>query len=149
MACNDYEWTPTTHDDVLKVVIWFQNKFNLRDWGITVETSLIPPGKFKEDEEEEKVLARCHPVLRRLIALIWIPLDRLERNDVNAISSVIHEMLHVFITARNAGIDSTDDNNAEECVVYSLEPALFQLYCWENKMEIPKLRENMWAKLKV
>jgi len=149
MACNDYEWTPTTHDDILKVVVWFQNKFNLRDWNVTVDTSLIPPSKFKEDEEEEKALARCHPVLRRLLALIWVPLERLEKNDVNAISSTIHEMLHVFVTARGVDVDSADDNNAEECAVFSLEMPLFQLYCLEHGIKLPELRKDVWAKLKV
>ena len=149
MACNDYGWTATTHDDILKVVIWFQNKFNLRDWDITVDTSLVPPNKFKECEEEEKALARCQPILRRLIALIWIPLERLENNNVNAISSAIHEMLHVFIEARGLAVDSADDSNAEECAIYSLESPLFQLYCLECKTKIPKLRGDPWVMFKV
>ena len=147
MACNDYEWTPTTHDDVLKVVIWFQNKFDLRDWAVTVDTAEAPPGRFKDEDNGSQVCARCEMVLRYHSALMWLPLARLEKFNVNAIQSAMHEMLHIFCDARRVETDDETNDNPIECLIIGLESAVYQLYCWEHKVKIPKLRTDVWTKV--
>jgi hypothetical protein len=147
MACTDYAWTDTTHKDILGIIKWFQNKFNLKDWEITIETGPNVPVQFKKDEEEEIALGWCVVKLRKLKAYIWVPLSRIERNNQNATAIIIHEMIHVLLAARNIKIEEDDENNPEECLTHSLEGPLYELYCREHRKKPTKLCPDPWIKI--
>ncbi len=146
MACEDYVWCNVEHKTIQDVIKWFQNKFDLRDWAITIETSTNPPDRFTNDELGEKICARCEMVLRYHVALIWIPLNRLKSFNINAIQTTIHEMLHIFCDARRVETDDESDDDPIECLITGLEHSICKLYYFENKLKEPKVRPEKWKK---
>ena len=143
MAITEYVWRDVVHKDIIKCVKWCQNKLNLRDWEITVDTGDKCPKVFGKDEPN--VVARAYHQKRRLYALIWVPLNRIKNRGMNAVQSTIHEMLHIACAVCGIETDEdANDDNSEDCLVFRVEAPLFKLYCLESKIKLPDELKDYW-----
>jgi len=137
MAAIEYVWQKVEHKDIEDCVRWCQNKLNLRDWQITIDTGVKCPKAFNDKVYD--VIARCHSQPRRLTAFLWFPLGYIEIRRQNALQAVCHEMLHILCADVRIAVEDEDEDNVEDCLIFTLESSLFELYCYETGRKIPKV----------
>lgn len=135
MAVTERRWQTATHDSVEKCVKWCLNQFNLRDWVVEIATTDAPPPQIKD---EKKIQGKVVVWENHLKALVWVPLERLRRDDRNPYETIIHEMLHVLVL----GLSSVGPK-ASELVSYRLEDPLYRLFCKDTKRKVTDARDQI------
>ena len=136
MSCIEYEYQKATHEDLLKLLKWSQNKLNLRDWTIYLDTGPRQRGEFliAEGGDGEKMSVAVQSITspERLRAWIWVSIDKCKIIDDNPYEVVLHEALHILL-------ESTGVAEArQEHLIRRLSPLLYQLYCRETRRKIAK-----------
>jgi hypothetical protein len=130
MAVPEYRWQDCKQEDMEKFCRWCQNVLNLRDWEITFDY-----GSKKPKELHGKAIAGAHVWSDLDKAMIWLPLERMEKNDENPYDSLAHELLHVLTLKHRF---STDDS---EMISYRLSPILYELYCHKHGLTMAEKRD--------
>lgn len=129
MSVADYGFQKVTHNQMKKCLLWCLNQLQLRDWEIKLYTGSTPPKSFMGEEGVMSVCGMTVPRTSILKANVWVNIPVHKESNQNEYATVIHEILHIFLTER--GED-------EEQVVRILEPLLYRLYCKENNLTIKK-----------
>lgn len=138
MALQEYMWQNITHKDLLKCIKWCQNKFNLRDWEITLDTNTdYPKNDDTYIEADAHDLGESFIRTNYLKAVIWIPLETHKKMNENTYETCIHEMLHVL----TIGVGKIEIEESE-IISYRLESLLYRLFCIDNNIKIPDVLEN-------
>ena len=139
-----YQWEKVTQKELENCIRWCQNKLNLRDWEITLDTNNEVPEAFGKTDKE--TIGRTFSKWHRLRSLMWISLNRLKQCNQNPFETVIHEMLHILCNVVDISPEDEEDNidGPEECLVFRLESPLFKLFCLETGRKLPEELEDYW-----
>lgn len=131
MAMVEYRYQHVITDDLLGCIRWFQNQFQLRDWEIKLDTSIVVPNdefNLKEAEENVALVSFDKDTLK---ALIWCPLPRLSEDNNNPLEATIHELCHIMVEARMGGKKDIED----ESLVRTISPMMYDLYCRTKRIK--------------
>lgn len=132
MALVEHGHQEATHKQLENCIKWCRNKFDLRDWEITLDTNKVPPKDV--DSTTWRDCGRCWSRSHYLKALIWVSPDRCKILQMNPYRAIIHEMLHILVGCRgNADVDD------QELVCYTLEGLVYQVFCKEKKIRPAKI----------
>jgi len=72
-----------------------QNKLEMRDWQIVIESGRVAPSDFKGIEEADGVAyCRFDPALHT--AYIWLNMHRAKEIDADPLWLLMHEVGHIF-----------------------------------------------------
>ena len=137
MAMIEYKYQHIITDDLLECIRWFQNKFQLRDWEIKLDTSIVVPNDEFEREDKKNIngtVAMVNFDKNVLKALIWCPLPRLAEEGNNALEATIHELCHIMVVARMS--EDADD----ESLVRTISPMMYDLYCRTKRIKRAEIK---------
>ena len=134
MAILTYSYQKVTREQLENCIRWCQNKFNLRDWKISLITD---EQGFEQSDITENELGSCLSNSDFLKAILWIPLLKHKKENRNSYQTCIHEMIHVLTVG--AGRIESDKS---EIVSYRLDSLLYKLYCIEHKLKIVDENED-------
>jgi len=118
-------------------IIWFQKKFNLRDWRINVIITDDAPEKFGGVGLSP---AACIPQYQFLDAEIWVSPMRAATHNAHPLELLCHELVHILFTII-VDMDGELDNPNDDIVVTRLEGPILELYYRNHGKTLPKYRE--------
>ena len=120
MSITSYSYQRFKWESLIKCARWTLNDLQMRDWELEVADGNPDPecvGYAKYDINELK-------------ATVWVDIARCNRDNVNPYSTLIHEILHIFISYR---VGNTDQE--VELICRTLEPILYEKFCKENRVK--------------
>ena len=124
-----------THDDLLKMLKWCQNKFNLRDWSVSLETGEKPDWV---DVNVDTIDGISVVDTNYMFAKIWIPIEKVKEDDRNPFQILAHEVLHVMtIGAGNIS------GQKSEFISYRLDDMIYCLYMGTTNKDIADIKDAM------
>ena len=133
MSVIEYKYQRATHDQLMKCAKWAMNLLQLRDWKTFLSTEDMPPRRFYGDDGVLTCYGKGYISTDLLRAEIWVNIGFIKKENANPYSTVIHEVVHAFALERAEDVP--------EQVIMILEPALYRLYCMENKIKIMPEKE--------
>jgi hypothetical protein len=123
-----------THDDLLKMLKWCQNNFNLRDWSISLETGEKPNWV---DIDVDTIDGISVVDTNYMFAKIWIPIEKTKVDDRNPFQILAHEVLHVLtIGAGNI------NGQRSEFISYRLDDIVYRLYMGTINKDIMDIKDD-------
>ena len=88
------------HDFLLRRMKDVLNLFQMRDWDVTLDTSDNPPDKFADDNNSD-CSAKVEYELQYLKAFIWLSPKRSQKDDVDPLFYLYHELAHLYQVVHN------------------------------------------------
>ena len=136
MSVKEYKYQKATHEQLDKCKRWCQNQLEMRDWEIHLDVGNIRPDYAPvPDDPKDVVYGSCSIRVARHKGEVWIAIDSIKDENENPYSTLIHEMLHFFLRH-----ELGEDEDNHEDPIYIMEPALYRLFCYENKIKIASLK---------
>ena len=89
MAVVVYNYQKVTHEQLENCIKWCQNKFNLRDWKISLETGENYPEQLGNKDDDD--IGSCFSNPDFLKVTIWVPilLHKKERITEPAVTLIV------------------------------------------------------------
>ena len=137
MGVLEYGYQRADHKDVRKLVIWLQNRLNLRDWTVYLYTDPQPPKKVNGDSDKMSVSGGANINSDRRRAWVWVSPEKCKLINENPFEAVCHEVCHILAEAVSVG-----ESCEEELLIRTISPLLYQLYCRETGRKIAQLVEG-------
>ena len=132
MGVLEYTYQKASHQDILNLIRWLQNRLNLRDWTIHVYTDPEPPKKINGDSDKMPVSGSVTIYSDRRRAWLWVSPAKCKLINENPYEAVCHEMLHVLTEATGSS------DGQEELLIRTISPLIYRLYCRETRRKVAK-----------
>lgn len=127
MSVRDRQFQTVKWETLLDCLRWLQNRLELRDW----EICLIEGSRT--DEKECGSIYIDTPDAWKSRAELYLDIDCCQTENVSPVSTLCHEMIHVFVTGK-CHLDSK--TNLDEYIAYVFEDMLYQELCRAMKIKI-------------
>jgi hypothetical protein len=114
---REYCYQRASINQICDCARWTLNLLQMRDWKIEVAIADSKPDYGTAEYD-----------INTLAGLVIINKDKLKADNKNPYSTVIHEILHIFIGYRAGEMGLND-----ELIIRTLEPILYREWCRDNK----------------
>ena len=135
-----YQYTKCTHEDLIEMTRWLQNRLNLRDWSVDMYTGDQP--KWAGVSEEGGVDLGCTVAnAHELKFKVWVGLDQCRSEGRNPYQILAHELLHCMFEANGVQDEVHYDISVQDKLAYTLDAILYERYCQVKKKRLAKTEE--------